>query len=43
MEKKHKVVKDWINKYRFTFIGLLETNITYNHMGRVETTINPPS
>jgi exonuclease III len=32
---KHKTVNDWINNYNLSIIGILETKIVSNHMGRL--------
>jgi hypothetical protein len=32
---KHKTINDWINNHNLSIIGILETKIVFNHMGRI--------
>jgi len=32
---KHKTINDWINNHNLSIIGILETKIVSNHMGRL--------
>jgi hypothetical protein len=39
--QNYKAIKDWINKYKLSIVGLFETKIASINMRGVETIINP--